>query len=172
MNDTRLLMNIYCFINGFKVKELKTKSELKAAFDLKNKVNYIQSGLPLLAPKDDFIYPKGRAYILGLFKNKRLIGSIQLLDLTIIAPYAFKLYPNANLDYNPETTYEVKSFVVDTSYQKNIRQVDNLCCYYIKVPKGVIERLTLKFFRMAINKTLNKLKPSLSISQLLRRLPT
>lgn len=223
-NWVKWLMQCYCFINGFKVKELKSKSEFKVAFDLKNKVNQALSGLKPLPANDEFVYPKGAAYALGVFKKKQLIGTIQLSDLTQVEPLTAKLFPKVT--YQPESTYEVKSFVVDTSFQKNIGaafnilvfyciafsnrtnrdkwlvitsntfykkikkrsgletellgdqyehiedntfqsrysknyvengQAENLCCYYILIPKGVIKELTLKFLKNAMVKTVKKL---------------
>jgi hypothetical protein len=123
-------MDFYCLLNGFQVKKLSSRSELKAAFDLKNRVNQAQSGLKAVPEADEFIYPKGLALILGVYRKGKLIGSIQLMDLTQIEPYTSKVYAKANLDYQPSTTYEVKSFVVDTPFQHGIGGVFNILVFY------------------------------------------
>lgn len=139
MNWVKILVQCYCFVKGFRIRELKTRSEIKAAFDLKNKVNYDVSQLPPLPAKEDFVYPEGAAYILGAFKNKQLIGAIQLLDLTQIDAYSSKVYQKP-LDFNPETTYEVKGFVVDRAFQKNINAIFNFLVYYSILFSGKTNR--------------------------------
>lgn len=221
-------MGIYCLFNGFKVKVLKEKQDLKTAFDLKNRVNQHSTGLPAVPSEEEFVYPKGVAHILGIYKKGELVGSIQLMDLTQIASYASKSFGKATLDYNPQRTYEVKSFVVDTTHQHGVGGVFNILlfysllfteqtnrdkwlvvtsnafyekikkrsglpsefiaqgvsyladdttqsryfynyiqqgnledftCYYIHIPKGILLKLTFKFFRMSFFKTLKKLNP-------------
>lgn len=126
---TTLFAQCYCLIKGFSIRKLQTNSEIKAAFDLKNKVNYDVYQLPPLPQTEGFVYPKGAAYILGAFKGERLIGSIQLLDLTQTAAYSSKVYPN-HVDYNRQTTYEVKGFVIDQEFQKNAGVIFNFLVYY------------------------------------------
>jgi hypothetical protein len=226
MKWIKAIMDIYCLIQGFQVKKLTTKKELKTAFDLKNRINQSLSDLPPLAEKDEFIYPEGLAYTIGVFHKKQLIGTISLMDLTQTDCYTAKAYANATLDYEPQKTYEVKSFVVDTNYQhgiggvfnvlifyaiffsersrrnqwlvltsnifyKKIKQrsglptelisdscsyvIDNsvqsrylqnymkldlfqdYTCYYIKIPKGILMRLTFKFLRMSVMKSLKRI---------------
>lgn len=123
-------MELYCLIQGFQVKKLTTRSELKTAFDLKNKVNKNLTGLEAVPKEEEFVYPKGIAHIIGVFKKGQLVGSIQLLDLTKIQSYTSKIYANTKLDYNPVTTYEVKSFVVDNEFQHGIGGVFNVLVFY------------------------------------------
>ena len=130
MDLIKFLVESYCLFHGFKVKILESKQDLKAAFDLKNRVNQYLTGLAPVPEEEALIYPKGIARVLGLYKKGQLIGTIQLMDLTQIIPYASKMYANAILDYNPKTTYEVKSFVVDTQYQHGVGGVFNLLLYY------------------------------------------
>ena len=240
MNWIKILITIYCYFNGFKIKQLNTKEELKAAFDLKNRVNQSLSGLKPLTEEDEFIYPKGLAAAFGLFIKGQLVGTIQLMDLAQIVPYTSKMYVNAALDYKPEETYEVKSFVVDHSYQHGIGGAFNTLiyyaialtqktnrnqwlvvtsntfyekikkrsglpttfisneyhyleddstqsrycrnygkegmlkdytCYYIHIPRGILSKLTLKFLRTAIAKTLRLLNDSIPLPKLLRKHP-
>jgi hypothetical protein len=134
MKWIKAIMELYCLFQGFQVKKLTTKKELKTAFDLKNKVNKNLTGLAAVPQEDEFVYPKGIAHFIGVFKKGQLIGSIQLLDLTQIQSYTSKIYANANananLDYNPQTTYEVKSFVVDNEFQHGIGGVFNVLVFY------------------------------------------
>ena len=130
MNLIKFLVKSYSFFHGFKVKILENKQDLKAAFDLKNRVNQDLTRLAAVPEEDDLIYPKGIARVFGFYKKEQLIGTIQLMDLTQIVPYASKMYANATLDYNPKTTYEIKSFVVDTKYQHGVGGVFNFLLYY------------------------------------------
>ena len=240
MKWTDFFIKIYCLINGFKIKKLTTREELLASFHLKNKVNSSIYGLSPWEEKEEFIQPQGIGSVIGIYKKGQLIGSIHLMDLSQIASYASKIFTKATFDYNPEETYEIKSFVVDTDYQKNIGAafniliyysirftentgrnnwlvatrdtfyekikrrsglptefisndnhyindgspqaryfqnydiiggLDNTCSYYINIPKGIIEQLTLKFLRMAIIKTLNRFRAPLFLPKLLRKLP-
>jgi hypothetical protein len=130
MNWVKIFVNIYCYLNGFLVKKLTTKSELKVAFDLKNEVNQKVSGLKPLPEKEEFMYPEGLAVTFGLFAKEQLIGTIQLMDLTQIESYTSKVYAKITFDYEPQETYEIKSFVVDPSYQHGIGSVFNMLIYY------------------------------------------
>lgn len=129
MNFIKVIMDIYCLMQGFQVKNLTTKSELKAAFDLKNRINQELSGLPPLPEDEDFIYPEGVAYVIGVFHKKQLIGTISLMDLTKIDCYTQKAFANAPLNYEPTKTYEIKSFVVDKNYQHGIGGVFNVLIF-------------------------------------------
>ena len=241
MKDTKwtdALIGLYCSLHGFKAKELTTREELMASFYLKNKINHRVYGLPHWEEKEEFIHPEGVAYLLGIYKKGQLIGSIHLMDLSRIASYASKVFTNATFDYQPKKTYEIKSFVVDTEYQKNIGAafniliyyairftektgrnnwlvatrdtfyekikrrsglptefisnennyindgseqaqyfqnyeaiggLENTCSYYINIPKGIIQRLAVKFLKIAAVKTLSKLRAIVLLPKFLQK---
>ena len=235
---TDALIGLYCLLHRFKTKELTKREELIASFHLKNKINHRVYGLPNWEEKEAFINPEGVAYLLGIYKKGRLIGSIHLMNLSKITSYASKIFTKATFDYQPEKTYEIKSFVVDTEYQKNIGAtfniliyyairftektgrnnwlvatrntfyekikrrsglptefisnknnyindgspqaqyfqnyeaiggLENTCSYYINIPKGIIQRLAMKFLRIATVKTLNKLKAIIFFTKIFTR---
>lgn len=130
MSFTKVIMSFYCLINGFQVKELTTKQELKASFDLKNKINQELYGLPSLPEEDEFIYPEGGAYFLGIYKKREMIGCVHLMDLSKIDAYVSKLFANATFDYHPQTTYEIKSLAVDIKHQDAAGTVYKVLMYY------------------------------------------
>lgn len=130
MNVIKFLFRCYCLFNGFWVKPLTERSELKAAFDLKNQVNQELTGLEPLAAEEEFVYPEGIARLVGVYTREKLIGTMYLMDLTKVESIASKLYADATFTHSPETTYEIKSFVVDTRYQHGVGRLFNILMFY------------------------------------------
>ena len=125
-----LLLQLFCLYKGYTIKELKDEKALKASFDLKNRVHQELYGLPPLPENDEFVYPYGGAYFLGIYKNQEMIGCVHLMDLSMIEAYVSKLYDHVDFDYNGQTTYEIKSLVVDLNHQDAMGTVYKILIYY------------------------------------------